>query len=253
MRLLVYFFCVYLIVNTTSAEENTKQIIAGAGPSTNIVQHFAKQLANTETGKHYDFVVPKMSAKHKGGINSVLKTRNIFGRTGRPLSDEEKSLGVSEIIIGQVKIAFVAGPEINPKPITKTQICDIFQGKLTSWASISGNNDSINVFTREPTEALLLTLKSELPCMTTIRPDARVFKKDHQQWIAMMKTKHGRQAIGFGAKNYYPKDRIIPISDFEAGVPLGLVYKSANAKHPLVLTAKKLAESNDWKKIAYSE
>ena len=67
-----------------------RQVIAGAGPSTAVVALFAERFASDPSASGYVFEVPQRSAKHAGGIKASSKF--VFGRTGRPLNEKEKSM-----------------------------------------------------------------------------------------------------------------------------------------------------------------
>jgi ABC-type phosphate transport system substrate-binding protein len=240
---LLVFFVVF-ITGQSFAEEK-REVIAGAGPSTRIVVEFVKYLSKHEAAQGYSFIVPKKSAKHAGGIKNTDKY--VFGRTGRPLNEMEKSVGMEEIFLSKMPIAFVTGAESGIRTLSLDQICGIFTGRYRNWRDVGGNDRKIIVFTREPTEALFQTLKKDIPCMNNVVDTKYILKKD-DHIIEMFKTTDtGRIAIGFGAASNFPERAIITVDGFNSGVNLGLVYKSANRDHPLVRAAKEVAHSEEWR------
>ncbi len=247
------FFTVTFCLVQVATSEQTKQIVAGAGPSTQIVTKFIGQLSATDSGKTYKFIVPRNSEKHAGGIKNVLNTPHIFGRTGRPLNEKERSKGIDEIFVAKMPIVFVVGKEAGIKELSISQVCGIFSGEIKNWKDVGGADHRIKVFSREPTEALFLTLKNMLPCMKNVTGTAFIYRKEPLLLRALRNPRSGGYAIGFGAYLYFPEEYIVKIDKFDVGVNMGLVYNEINDNHPLVKEAKKLAKGDSWKKFVVQE
>ena len=228
---------------TMIAEGTNKQMIAGAGPSTVIVQLFAKEFSQLPAVKGYEFEVPPKSAKHAGGIK--CSDKNLFGRTGRPLNDKEKRMNKAEIFLARIPIAFVVGPDTGVTSLTLKQVEGIFKGTITNWSEVGGANAEIFVIGREATEALFSELKKELPFFK----DAvfhREVKRDHYVVNIIENGSEGRYAISFGAKPNFKGLNIVDVQGFSAGVGVGLVYDLKNRNHPAVKTAIKFSKSAGW-------
>lgn len=224
------------------AAEKGQIVIAGAGPSTMVVEKFVEYLGRTEDGQEYSYMVPPKSIKHAGGIRSTGK--NIFGRTGRPLNEEETSQGVEEIFLAKMPIAFVAGTGAGVDSLTLEQVCDIFTGRRLNWSDVGGSDNPITVITREPTEALFQTLKRDVPCMNDIVETKYILKKDHHVVDMLTKSEDGRFAIAFGAARNFTDP--LNVSGFTSGVNLGLVYQVSKHDDPLVKAAVEVAQSDEW-------
>ncbi len=149
------------IFTTICHADDSKQNIAGAGPSTKIVQMFVKELALRPEAEGYKFVVPGNSTKHAGGIKNSDKF--LFGRTGRPLKSSEKALNKEEIYLARIPIAFASGTGVKIDSLTMAQLEGIYTGKITKWKEMGGEDESIQLFGREPNEALFSVLKKEYP------------------------------------------------------------------------------------------
>lgn len=242
--LIIMLSPMFLSVQLLGAE---LQVIAGAGPSTQVVTQFVKLLEKSDVGKKYQFRVPQKSSKHKGGLDNTAKF--IFGRTGRPFNDKEKKMGLEELYLARVPITFVSGTETGVKEVSIDQICGLFTGKIKNWKEVGGNDAPVIIFSREPTEALFLQLKRDLSCLKSIQKTKFVYKKDHQIVSGFEKLKKGKTAVGFGAKTFFPEKYHLKVKGFHSGVANGLVYKTGNRNHELVAEAKKLAQSKEWKNI----
>jgi len=234
---------VFLVAPLQSSAQQS-QTVAGAGPSTKVVEAFVKLLAVDEAAQGYTFSVPPKSAKHAGGIKNA--ETSVFGRTGRPLSVSEKAAGVDEIFLAKMPISFVAGGQAGVRSLPLDQVCGIFTGRHTNWKEVGGKDRVIVIITREPTEALFLQLKDDVPCMKEVVATTFVLKKDDHVIDMLKTTELGRRAIGFGAARNFPEAIQLTVPGFDSGVRLGLVYRTSNRDHPLVRAARKVAQSEQW-------
>lgn len=229
-----------------SAAEANRQVIAGAGPSTKVVELFFAQFRLQPSAAGYEFVVPPMSTKHAGGIRN--SNGFLFGRTGRPLNEKERALNKEEIYLAKVPIAFATGEGINISTLTIPQLEQIFLGKISNWKELGGPDARILRVGREPTEALLTELKGDLPFFNEATFDV-IFLKDDQV-VEFLKLPIGQYAIAFGAEpNFSAVKPLVIEGDFQAGVRLGLVYDLANADHPLVQAVSSYANSDEWRTL----
>lgn len=237
--LLVLLFTV--LVNPALAID--KQIVAGAGPSTKIVDLFFEDFSKQPACANYNFTIMERSVKHKGGIQN--SDAYLFGRTGRPLNAKEMALGKDDIFLAKVPIAFSKGLEVKTSPLTMVQIEQIFSREIVNWAKVGGPDAKIVLVGREPTEALFLALKEEYPAFNKVKFD-KIFKKDHEV-VKFLTSPQGRYAIAFGAEPNFKKFNLLEVNDFTSGVKLGLVVDNKNHQHPVVMAAQKYAQSPEWK------
>lgn len=244
VRLILVSFLSFFLLSPCYAKETV--VIAGAGPSTAIVSLFFKHFAEQPAAKDYKFIVPHESVKHAGGIKHSFK--NIFGRTGRPLNDKEKSFQREEIFLGKMPISFASGSEVTVSQISMRELERIFRKEITNWETIGGPDKEIVTVGREPTEALFSELKQYYTFFRKIKFD-KVFHKDHEV-VDFLKSPQGLYAISFGAKgNLKSLNEIHIIEELNTGVRLGLVYDKKHNQHPLVLAVKKYVKSDEWKSL----
>lgn len=219
-----------------------KQLIAGAGPSTKVVQLFAEKFASDPAAVGYQFEVPPRSAKHAGGIKASSKY--LFGRTGRPLTDKEKGKNKGEIVLARIPIAFATGSSTGVSSLSMSQIEDLFSGKIADWGGVGSSGGAVVLVGREPTEALFTVLKGTYPSFKDAK-FAKVFKKDHQV-VKFLQASKGANAIAFGAQPNFGEINVIKVDGFSAGVAVGLVYDLKNKEHPLVVAALNFAATPAW-------
>ena len=234
-----------LLLGVLSASAAVTQIVAGAGPSTEIAQLFFREFGKLPVAADTRFAVMEASVKHAGGIkNSDVQ---LFGRTGRPLKEDEKALGKKEILLGRVEIGFAAGRETGVKSLNLQQIKAIFTRKITNWKDAGGNNAPILLGGRDRNEAVFSGLRDEYPWFGEVTFD-QIFKTD-DDLLKFIPGPDGRHAIVFGARSQLPADQLISVADMNAGLKVGLVYDVKNENHPLVKAARQYSGSKEWQNV----
>ena len=221
-------------------------VIAGAGPSTKIVDLFFQNFANQPAAQNYEFVIPPESIKHAGGIKHSFK--NLFGRTGRPLNVPELNYKRKEIFLSMMPISIATGRGITIPQLSMRQLESIFQKRVTNWKALGGPDAEIITVGREPTEALFTELKRFYMFFRNPEFDL-ILNKDHEV-VDYLESLDGSYAISFGAKGNLSHLNEIKIGGgLKTGVRLGLVYDKKHEKHPMVLAIKKYVKSDEWKSI----
>lgn len=239
-------FCSLFLSLAVTAGAAELQSVAGAGPSTKIVQLFFDNFAQNPAAQNYAFKVPPRSAKHAGGIKN--SSNFIFGRTGRPLNAKEKAMDKAEIFLARVPIAFATGSAAGVSKLSLLQLEKIFTGQINNWKEVGGSDAAIVLVGREKTEALFSVLREDQTFFENVS-FAQIFKKDHQV-VNFLKSPQGANAIAFGAKPNFGEVNMVAVDGFSAGVSLGLVYGLNNQGHPVVEAAKTYADSGQWKQLA---
>ena len=84
----------------------------------------------------------------KGILGLLTGTIDVAG-ISRPLTAQEQAQGLTAIPIAKDAIAIVVGLD-NPfrKGLTEEQVKDIFQGKITNWSQVGGQDAPIKVINR---------------------------------------------------------------------------------------------------------
>ncbi len=246
--------CVVLVLSMNSfvmaGEEGDAKnfIIAGSGSSTKVVQLLAQEL--NAVHKKYEISVPAKSIKHKGGLEWVAVHGMLFGRTGRPMSEEEKHAypQLQEIPLGKVKIAFAVKQEIGVTTLSQEQFKGIFTGSITNWQEVGGKNQPIILLGRKPGETTLRILTPVYPFLTKA-PFKKVYTKEHQMIKAIGQVPG---AIGFSTKPNFTSYRVLDIENFSSTLTVGLVYDQKNEEAPTVQFIKEFIQSERWQKVLES-
>ena len=83
------------------------------------------------------------------GIEAVTNGTADIGNSSRNLKDEEKTNGVTENIVAIDGIAVVVDPANTVEDLTKDQLTSIYDGSVTNWKDVGGNDAPIVVVGRE--------------------------------------------------------------------------------------------------------
>jgi len=241
-RMISYVVAVFTATAFSAAAHAEKQIIAGAGPSTKVVELFVDKFSSDPAATGIEFEVPPRSAKHAGGIRASSKY--VFGRTGRPLNDKEKGMNKSEIPLARIPIAFASGTGANVSSLSLSQLEDLFTGKITDWSGVGGTDGKVVLVGREPSEALFTVLKKSYPFFKDARFE-KIFKKDHQV-VKFLQSPQGANAIAFGALPNFNEVNVVKVDGFSAGVAVGLVYDLKNSERDLVKSAQMFVATPEW-------
>lgn len=240
----IFVCCVILFFNSNIAAHE-KQLVMGAGPSTAVVTLFFEHFSKISAAKGYQFEVEQRSIKHAGGIRA--SENHLFGRTGRPLNQEEKAQNKREIFIASIPLTMVVGERSGVRMISLKQLENIVTGKITNWKQLGGADHKIILVGRESTEAAFKELKKSYGFFSRAGFE-KIFTRDHQL-VNFIKSKKGAYAISFGAASNFDSGYHLMVNGFEAGMNLGLVYDVVNSENPLVKSVKAFAESKTWRDI----
>ena len=143
------------------AEETTKEVAteaksADADLSGSIsmvgstsMEKFANALSEAFMEKYPKVTVTAEFVGSGTGIEAVSNGTADIGNSSRNLKDEEKAKGVAENIVAIDGIAVVVDPANTVEDLTKDQLTSIYDGTVTNWKDVGGNDAPIVVVGRE--------------------------------------------------------------------------------------------------------
>lgn len=223
--------------------------VYGAGPSTHIVSLFFEHFAKRPEAEGVGFLVPERSTKHAGGIRA--SNQYLFGRTGRPLTEQEKAQNKFEIYLGRVPVGFVTSPAVTLPRLNLSDIEEIFSGQVPNWSDLGGPDAPVVLVGREKTEAVLSVLSKHFPGLIDAEYH-QIFKRDHAV-VNFLSSPVGKYAIGYGAVSNFDGLNIVELQGPALGVNVGLVVDKRNLNDPLVEAVERYADSEDWRHRIESE
>lgn len=93
-------------------------------------------------------VINIQSVGSSAGIKATIDKTADIGMSSRELKEEEKA-SLEEVTIALDGIAVVVNSENPVQDLTKDQVKDIFEGKITNWKDVGGPDETIVVVSRE--------------------------------------------------------------------------------------------------------
>lgn len=112
------------------------------------IQPFAEMLAQEFNQKNPAYRVEVQGGGSSQGLKAVSEGIAEVGMCSRELKDEEKA-SFEPIQIARDGLAIVVHPTNPVKDLKRSQIADIFAGKITRWKDLGGPDQTIHVITRE--------------------------------------------------------------------------------------------------------
>ena len=139
---------------TTAGETTAAEASADLSGSVSMVgstsmEKFANALGESFMEKYPKVTVNAEFVGSGAGIEAVTNGSADIGNSSRNLKDEEKAAGVVENIVAIDGIAVVVDPANTVEDLTKQQLSDIYEGKVTNWKDAGGNDAPVVVVGRE--------------------------------------------------------------------------------------------------------
>lgn len=113
------------------------------------MEKFANALSEAFMEKYPKVTVTAEFVGSGAGIEAVTNGTADIGNSSRNLKDEEKANGVAENIVAIDGIAVVVDPANTVEDLTKDQLTSIYDGTVTNWKDVGGNDAPIVVVGRE--------------------------------------------------------------------------------------------------------
>ena len=113
------------------------------------MEKLANALSEAFMEEYPDVTVTAEFVGSGAGIEAVTNGTADIGNSSRNLKDEEKAKGVAENIVAIDGIAVVVDPANTVEDLTKDQLTSIYDGSVTNWKDVGGNDAPIVVVGRE--------------------------------------------------------------------------------------------------------
>ncbi|MGL4736572.1 MAG: phosphate ABC transporter substrate-binding protein [Cellulosilyticaceae bacterium] len=108
-----------------------------------------EQLADAYAETNPDQVIEVQGVGSSAGIKAAYDKTADIGMASRELKEEEKAWGLTETVIAYDGIVTVTNPNNPITGLTTEQVKGIFDGTITNWNEVGGNDEQIIVVTRE--------------------------------------------------------------------------------------------------------
>ena len=137
--------------NNNSADQSTNSDLSGKislNGSTSM-EKLVNALAEGFQEKNQGVTVDAQFTGSSAGIEALLAGSADIGDSSRELKDEEKSQGAVENVVAIDGIAVVVHTSNKVDNLTKEQLVKIYNGEITNWKDVGGDDEKIVVIGRE--------------------------------------------------------------------------------------------------------
>lgn len=164
----------------SGTEEGVTGTVSVVGSTTvqPVAQSIADEFASVEPG----ISVEVQGVGSSAGIKAAIDGTADIGASSRELKEEEKATGITEHVLAYDGIAVVVNTANPVKDLDSETVKKIFEGEITNWKEVGGNDEDIVVISRESgsgtrdafEEMMELTEEVDGKAMPTLREDALI-------------------------------------------------------------------------------
>ncbi len=128
-----------------NSSERTTIVVAGSTTVAPIMS-----IVTEEYETLYSSVTIQLTANGSStGAAAVIDGSADIAMLSRDLKDSEVTSGLHAYTIGKDGIAMIVNAKVSVSDLTLQQIADIYDGKITNWNQVGGDNAAINLIGRE--------------------------------------------------------------------------------------------------------
>ncbi|MEL6115025.1 phosphate ABC transporter substrate-binding protein [Photobacterium sp. SP02] len=134
------------VITLLPIQANAKTVTVSGSTS---VSHILEVLAEQYEQQHSDASIAVQGTGSSAGISAVKQEAAELGMSSRFLNDDEIRPDVSTTLIAHDGIALVVNKNNPIDTLSKEQVMGIYQGKITNWKQVGGDDLPIAVVSRE--------------------------------------------------------------------------------------------------------
>ena len=191
MILIIILIAIIMALGILSFGPGASQRIDIVGSTS--VQPVAEKLVEEYKINHPDVKLNVQGGGSSLGIKTVHDGIADIGMSSKELDSSGKE-GISEYEIGRDGIIVAVNVKNNVSDLTKSQLKDIFSGKITNWREVGGNDGEIHIVCREAGSGTLNAFEDIVMGDTKIKSDAIVQSSTE---AVKQSVKQDENAIGF--------------------------------------------------------
>jgi phosphate transport system substrate-binding protein len=167
------------------------------------------------------------------GLKNLINDSVAIAATSRPLKPEEAETGIQLVPIAKDAIAIVIGIN-NPFKggLTKDQVRDIYQGKITNWSEVGGTNLPIKVINRGLTSGTRQAFLDIVLAGQQFAPDSTNFITWKQDETTAILRELGDNGISYATTTQVEKQEIVRILSINGVAPTD-IEAIKSGKYPI--------------------
>jgi len=140
------------------------------------------------------------SVHSEGGIRQVESGEATLARVARTLTPEETARGLKSRVFAKDAVVFAVGSEVKIRGLDAPRLAEIFEGRIDSWEAVQGGKGPIRLLVREPTDAGLRVIRSNVREFRELKFPAKSKILYHDAEMVEMLEKY-RNAIGWATRS----------------------------------------------------
>ena len=137
------------------------------------MEKLANALSEAFMEEYPDVTVTAEFVGSGAGIEAVTNGTADIGNSSRSLKDEEKAAGVVENVVAIDGIAVCVDPANEVADLTKEQLTNIYNGTVTNWKEVGGDDAEIFVVSREESSGTRSAFEELYRFLTTHHDDEK--------------------------------------------------------------------------------
>lgn len=167
------------------------------------------------------------------GLKNLMEGTVTIAASSRPLKPEEAKAEIQLVPIAKDAIAIVVGIN-NPFKgnLTKEQLRDIYQGKISNWSQVGGSNQPIKVINRALASGTRGTFQDIVLLGQDFAPDSPNFITWKQDETTAILRELGDNGISYATVSQVEKQEIVRIMAINGVNPTDIVAVK-EGKYPL--------------------
>lgn len=164
------------------------------------------QIENNYEKQHSDIEINITTNGSGTGAAAAINGTADIGMLSRDLSDSEKSSGLVATVIGKDGIAVTINSSVTGvTSLTLDQIAQIYEGKITNWKDVGGNDQNIVLLGRESSSG---TRGAFEEILGNIGKDVSTTMQEYSSTSALFTAvKNTAGAIGYVSLGYVVEDK----------------------------------------------
>ncbi len=134
-------------VNSSNVDTSIQGTITMNGSTS--MEKLSNSLAEVFMQKYPNVIITPQFTGSSAGIEAVANGTVDIGNSSRALKEEEKSKGIVENIVALDGIGIIVDAQNTVEDLTIQQLKDIYNGTITNWSQVGGQDMGIVVIGRE--------------------------------------------------------------------------------------------------------
>lgn len=134
-------------VNSSNVDTSIQGTITMNGSTS--MEKLSNSLAEVFMQKYTNVIITPQFTGSSAGIEAVANGTVDIGNSSRALKEEEKSKGIVENIVALDGIGIIVDAQNTVEDLTIQQLKDIYNGTITNWSQVGGQDMGIVVIGRE--------------------------------------------------------------------------------------------------------